>query len=285
MKQAIVRCLSAVFAAMLLASCSDNKIEVIAHFANTHHFETGTPVYFNDEVVGQVSSIDEVETGANVTLSLNPEAADVLGSSAAAVVNRLKDGAPLELYNRSSRTTEPLQDGQTIKGLDSMLQLGAWMLGDAIQVGQGTLSEYVQSFQDYLSGDDFERDKAAVKQQFDNARDQANAAMERLGSELQATGEALAESERQAAEAIEEMGQQLAPMVEDMAGDGARLAEELQRFAESLEQQSREERQAGEAFLASLLTTLERLNLALEEGLKSNENDPAEVQPEDAEGF
>ncbi len=252
----------------MLAACSQEGVRVTANFANTQQFAEGAEVYFDDQVVGEVQEVDPSDSGATLTLRIDPEAAQQMSSNAAVVVNRLKDGAPLEIYNRNSVNAEALQDGQAIKGLDSMVQLGAWMVGDAIQLGAGTLSDYVDSFQDYLSSEKFAQDKATVKKQFDTAREQASTAIDEIGNQIESTVEQLAASEQAAAAAIDELGEELVPLAEELAGDGARLAAELERFAESLEQQTHDEKQAGEAFLASLLTTLEKLNRAMEEGVE-----------------
>ncbi len=263
-----VQSIALLCAVLMLAACSQEGVRVTASFANTQQFAEGAEVYFDDQVVGEVQEVDPSDSGATLTLRIDPEAAQQMTSNAAVVVNRLKEGAPLEIYNRNSVNAEALQNGQTIKGLDSMVQLGAWMVGDAIQLGAGTLSDYVDSFQDYLSSEKFAQDKATVKKQFDTAREQASTAIDEIGNQIESTVEQLAASEQAAAAAIDELGEELAPIAEELAGDGARLAAELERFAESLEQQAQGEKQAGEAFLASLLTTLEKLNQAMEEGVE-----------------
>jgi len=46
--------------------------------------------------------------------------------------------------------------------LDSIFQLGAWMVGDAIQIGTDSVSKCVGAFQECLSGDEFEENNAIV---------------------------------------------------------------------------------------------------------------------------
>lgn len=252
-----------------VASCGSDKVAVTAVFSNTQDIEKGTPVFFDGQVIGEVSDVQHADHGSKIEINFDQVAASKLTSGVAVVVNRLKQGAPLELYNRESNGAQMLQDGQAIKGLDSMFQLGAWMLGDAIQLGNETVSDYVEAFTGYLESEKFARDKQVVKEQLDTAKQQANQALKQLGEELDAATRQLASSEQAAADAMRELGEELAPLVEDLAGDGAKLASELQKFAESIEQQQGDERIAGEAFLASLLQTLEQLNLAIEKGADS----------------
>ena len=263
----------AVAALALLVACGSDGVSIVADFPNSQNFKSGTPVYFENHVVGKVTAVDQSGQGAKVTLSLQPEAAEQMKGNMAAVVNRLRAGAPLELYNQVGNTAEPLQDGQSIRGLDSMVQLGAWMVGDAIQLGSSTLSDYVNSFQEYLSSDEFESDKAVVKQQIDTARAQASAAIENVESELTAAAESLLHSEQLAVESMQELSQELAPLVESLAGEGAQLATELQNLAESLQQHSDGQSPIGAEFLNSLMAALERINQAVENGAGVEPND------------
>lgn len=267
-------------AMLLFAGCAEQGIQIQANFDNAQQFKPGAELYFDGQVVGSVDSVESSAEGSLVYFNIKPEMAQSLSSKSAIVVNRLKECTPLEIYNRGSNTEHPLVSGQTVKGLDSMVQLGAWMVGDAIKLGETSLSDYVQSFQDYLSGEQFQQDKDAVKQQLDSARSQAQTVVQQLEEDLQAGAEQLAATEQAAAEVLESLGEELAPIVEGLAGDGAKLAQELQQFADSLQQQNEDERLAGEAFLASLLTTLERLNQAFEDGaqapLEQQESQPAE---------
>lgn len=262
--------------AIFLVSCAgnqDNGVKVAANFANTQHFTVGSPLYYEDQVIGSVKRVEQGEHGAKVTLFIHQEAASLLSSRSAAVVNRLKVGSPIEVYNPSLRNGESLQDGQTIKGLDSMVQLGAWLAGDVIQFGSDTLLGYVHSFQDYLSSPEFEQDSAALQSQLGAAQKSANRALEQIETELESAAKKLTVTEQAAAQAILELGEELTPVVERMADDGARLVAELNEFAESLHKQTSDEQQAGEAFLASLLTTLERLNEALTDGAGGDDDD------------
>lgn len=271
-----VRLTAIVLTAVFVSSCGGDSLQVVAEFSNTQDIEVGKKVLHDGQQIGEVVDIDPNSYGSKVTLALNPEAAAKLSGNSAAVVNRLKEGAPLEIYNRNSVGGSVLVDGQSIRGLDSMLQLGSWMVGDAIQLGSSTLSEYIESFQGYLNSERFQDDKAAVKEQFDNAKNQANDVLKELQSDIESASDELLATEQAAAQAIEELGRELAPVVEELSGDGARLAEELNKFAESIENSSVEEQQAGEAFLASLLTTLERLNQALEDGAKEGVKEKTE---------
>ena len=216
------------FALLLtLAACSDNGINVTTTFENTQDVKEGTVVYFEDQAVGEVSDISNRGNGSLVEFSIDEDAAENISSNAAIVVNRLKEGAPLEIYNSGDATNEPLAAGQELKGLDSMFQLGAWMVGDAVQIGSGTVSQYVDAFQKYLKGDQFQADKAQVQQQVSEATTAAKEALETAGQDVV---EAVDEVKSEMAQAVEDLGDEIKPMVKEFAvaeNEMAKTVEEL----------------------------------------------------------
>lgn len=251
-----------------LAACSASNIEVIAEFNNTQDIEEGTAVYFDQSKIGEVSEVESVANGSRVVMQLDQQAATQVYAQSAAVLNRLGEQPRLDIFNRQTSDTQGLQDGQTIQGLDSMVELGAWMLGDAIQAGVGAISDYVGAFQNYLESDEFKADKQQLEIEINGAAVSAEEAMQTLGRELNNAMSELAESEQEIAVAIDDLGDQLAPVVEDLAANGSRLANEMEQFAQNLEQSSPQQREASQQLIESLISLLEKLNDSLEKGAK-----------------
>jgi len=258
-----------------LNACSNGGIEVTTYLSNTNDIETGALVYFEDQVVGEVSDIVTEAAGVRIALNIDKVAAAKISRQSAVVVNRLKDGAPLEMYNPSVVGEEFLQAGQEVKGLDSMFQLGAWLVGDAIQVGSGSITQYVNAFQDYLKGQQFQEDKAAVRAQIEEAKDAASEAISSMELELDNAAKEMATSEKEMAAAVEEFGEELAPVVQELSKNGAELMQELEKFAQGLEQTSPDEQMSGQKFMKSLLSTLQQLNQSIEQGLEQAQKNEA----------
>jgi len=259
---------------LILGACSESGVNVTTRFDNTQDVKEGTVVYFEDQAVGQVNEVSNTENGSLVQLNLNEDATKKISSTAAVVVNRLKEGAPLEIYNPGNTGGAPMVANQELKGLDSMFQLGAWMVGDAIKVGSGSVSQYVDAFQKYLHGDKFQSDKAQMQKQINQATDAAKDAMKTVEQDVaEAVGE-IAASEGEMAKAVEEFGNELSPVVKELSKSGTLLMEQLEKFTKGLENTQQGEQQAGKNFMDSLLATLEKLNQSLEEGAAESADTP-----------
>lgn len=256
-----------IFLLGLLSACGGNSVEVTTFLGNGSKVEKGAAVYFENAQVGQVSDVVEEASGSRIALSLDNEIAEQISRKSAVVVNNLKQGAPLEIYNPASDDSgEFLVSGQEIKGLDSMFQLGAWKVGDAFQAGSGTVNQYVKAFQDYLTGEQFEQDKAAVKSKVDEASKAATEAMSDLEEDISLTINEMTMTEDEMVAAVQELGDGLSPLVQELSKTGVQLMQELERFALSLENTTPEQKQSGEKFMQSLEETLEELNNAIEKG-------------------
>lgn len=265
--------------AAALGACSNGGIEVVSQFSNTQDIKEGSKVYLDEKVVGEVVDVANKGEGSRVLIVFDKQAADSISAKSALVVNRLKEGAPLEVYNRPSSAGEFLQDGQELTALDSMFQLGAWMVGDAIQLGTGSVSDYLQSFQDYLKGEQFQQDKAQVTEQINAATQAAQVAVEQAEKEVSDAIQEMADSEQEMAAAVEQLGQELSPMMQELGSSGAQLVEQLQRFTQGLQNTDKEEQQTGKALMDSLLETLEKLNQSIEQGVQGS--DPSESKAKD----
>ena len=256
-------------AILLLAACGD-KITVNSNFSRTADIEKGQEVFFNDQVIGEVTGVDNQDTQTRVTIELEGKNLEQVDSSAAVVINRLKQGAPLEIYNRNTKTGA-VKDGQELKGLNSMFELGAWMVGDAINIGGGTLSGYVAEFQKYLDSDQFEQDKTQVQQQIQQAGEAAKEAIKAVNNDMNKAVEELSDSESEAAKAVEQLGKELAPVVAELGKSGAEIMQELDKLSENLEQKTESNQELGANFLQSLLVMLQQLNEGLNAGQQTGQ--------------
>jgi len=265
----ITRCSNYIIAMFLLlavGACGNNGVEVTTEFRNAQGIKDGTRIYFEDRGVGEVIAVTEQSSGSLVTMAIDEDAALIIDSEAAVVVNRIKPGAPLEIYASAAAQNFGLQQGQQIKGLNSMIELVAWSVGDALQVGTDELSGYVDSFQDYLESEKFEEDRARVEE---GVREMAAIASETMKTVEQDLSDAMSEinvSEEDLAAAIKELGDELSPVAEEMAKSGTDLMVELERFTQGLESATPEEQEAGQKLIESLVETIEKLNEAAERG-------------------
>lgn len=265
-----VRWLLAPAIAFLISACGEADLTVTAEFENTQDIKENVAVIYQDNVIGEVKQVNLGPNGSTVELSLDEAIASELNTDVAVVVNRVKEGAPLELYNGQSPDAEPLRDGQTIKGLDSMMQLGAWLMGDAIELGSKTINDYANAFQDYLNSDKFQRDKDQVEEQVESALVDAADALRSIESELAQAADEFINSEKIASDVIQQFGDELAPTVRELAKQGAKLTVEMDEIVTSLEQTMQEatpaQREAGRKFINSLIEMLEGLDAELKQG-------------------
>ncbi len=249
---------------LLISACSNDGVSVTAKFENTQDIGEGTSVYLGHKPIGSVTDISKTEYGSVVQMSLDSELAMKVDSKAAVVVNRLREGAPLEFHNPPGAINKALEHGQTVEGLDSMLQLIGWGVGSSVEVGR----ENISAFKDYLGSDEFQRDKAEAGVALDKGMKAAKDSLEETSKALVRTIDDIDFSEEELAAMIEELGGEFAPMVEDLAQSGTELMLQLERFSQNLEQSNSQEKQSGEQFLNSLTEALEVLNQSFDEGVE-----------------
>lgn len=259
--------------ALFLGACGNDGVLVTTEFANTQDVKKGTSVYFGRDVVGVVHDISLTENGSVVQLEFDKELVISIDSKAAVVVNRLREGAPLEVHNPAGAVRRPIESGQNLEGLDSMVQLVGWGIGSSIDAGAETLS----AFSDYLKSDGFKQDKAKVGVAIDNGLSAAKSGFRDAERELERTIAEINISEEELAVVIQELGEEMGPMVTELASSGTELLFELERFADKLESSSLEDQRSGEKFFNSLNHALEalseRFNEGVEQGLNSSESE------------
>lgn len=251
-----------------LSACGDSGIHVTTEFRSAKGLKEGAKVYFEERSVGQVVSIIEQDSAMLVTILIDQQAAQTIDSAAAVVINRIKPGTPLEIYASALPTQLGLQDDQQLKGLDSMIELVAWSLGDAFQAGTGELTGYVDSFQQYLQSDEFEEDRAQVEAGVKEIASVASLAIKTVEQDLAAAIAEMTVSEDELALAIQELGDELSPVAEEMAKSGTDLMFELEKFTQGLEKATAEEQAAGQRLIESIIATIEKLNAAAESGVQ-----------------
>lgn len=258
----------------LLSGCGQSGVEVSSRFDGSQDISEGTAIFFKGELAGEVIDVDADKRGKSlVTMLIEPEQAELISKQAAVVVNDLKQGRPLEIHNSANPKGLGLEEGDELSGLNSMMALMAWTVGDTLDFGGRELTGYLKSFQEYLQSDDYESDKAEIKSQIESAADDMADALENAENDITATINGHKLSGKELADAMQQLGEDLSPVIEDAAANGAKIMQELERFAQSLEAQSEEHQESGQQFLDSLSSVLEKLNESMEKGLNRNDVD------------
>lgn len=262
---------------LFLSACSDKGLHVTAEFANTQDIAKGTKVYFGSKAIGEVDAISATDFGSKVELALDTELAQQVNTRAAVVVNRIRQGSPLELHNPPGPVRQPLQQGQELEALDSMTQLIGWGIGSSFKAG----TESVAAFKDYLKSEEFERDKADIGIAIDQG---LRSAKDGVAEAEQTIADALKEiqlTEEEMADVVRELGQELAPLAQEMAKGSTELMLKLEELAISLEQA---EGQNADALFESFTEALEQLGESIdsgvEEGFDDNQSTNPDVEPE-----
>ena len=256
----------------VLGACGESGVSVTAKFGNTKDISDGATVYFEGRSVGEVADVSGTDTGSVVKIEINKDAAANISSGAAVVVNRVKPGAPIEIHNPAGELVESLQAGQTILGIDSMLELMAWSVGDALNEGGKELTSFVKGFTNYVQGDDFQNGKDQFRSQMNEAAGAATKAIKSIEQDIGEAFDDMLASEKEMANAIEELGNELSPMVQEMSKTGTELALEMERFAQSLERATPEQQESGQRLMESMTEMLNKLNESMEKG--ANEATP-----------
>ena len=257
--------------AAALSACGDGRVEVASHFDSDNGVEPGRVVYFEDQEIGTVTAAEKTVNGVDVLLALQAEALEQISSKAALVVNSTKQGQPLEIINPSNLDAPALQAGQQLEGLDSMFEMGAWMVGDALDVSADTLNNIVESFSDYLQSDRFQDDATAVKLQIAEAAAAASDAAGDIEIDVDTALSNLKESEQQITAAVSKLGEQVSPMIKQLSESGKELLLQLEEMANSMDEQAKQEPAFGQELAQKLRDTFSRLSAELDTQLKAPE--------------
>ena len=245
----------------LLTACGSST-DVITTLHNPANLAEGTMVYLGGDLAGEVVDIVYDGQSATIRIELAGDHFSRVDRSAIVVQNTMKDGYPLEIHN-SNTPLGMVENGVELRGLDSMLQFGAWSIGDAISVGSETAANYLVQMQDYLESQDWEHQKQEIREQIRSAGDSATKAVNDVSKELNETVEKLRELEAEAVATSERLGEQLGQDLTDILGEfrdsGEALASELEKLAAQLDENDYGAA-AGQGFLDMLQAMLEGLN-------------------------
>jgi hypothetical protein len=239
----------------------------------------GTAVYLGEELAGEVVDVEFDGESATIRIELSKGHFSIIDRSAIVVQNTMKDGYPLEIHN-SNLKIGPIENGAKLRGLDSMLQFGAWSIGDAISVGPETAANYLLEMQEYLEGQDWEQQKQEIREQIRSAGNSAQQAVNEVSEDLDETVEKLRQLEDEAIETSgllgEQIGSDLNEILEEFRQSGEALAVELEKLAKQLEENDYGEA-AGQGFLDMLQALLEGLNRG------SGAPDTGDIEPRQTE--
>jgi len=180
-----LRSILLLLAALSISACDLNGFNVTTSFSKTKKVEEGTLVYFDHKEIGKVSDVELLDDRVNLILSLDKTEAITIGSGAAVFLDYQKGVQVLEFYDRTNAENSKLEDGQTVVGIDSIFQLGAWIVGGSIQQGSSKVTEFIESFDGYLQSDEFDTDKEIIRDQVDSATEAAKNAAQNIEGELQ----------------------------------------------------------------------------------------------------
>ena len=266
--------LIALVAILLLSACSDSGVEVSVEFRNAQGIKEGTRVYYEGSIVGKVTEVDDSDS--RVFMLIEEKPASKIDANAAVVVNRIKPSAPLEIHSSAAAQSFGLQEGQELKGLDSMIELVAWSVGDVIELGTNELSGYVDSFQSYVTSERFQEERDRVQQ---GVKEMALIASEAIKSVEFDLSEAIGDidvTEEELVEAIRQLGDEMSPLAEEMAKSGTDLMAELEQFAAGIDGATIEEQIAGQKLINSLVEAIDKLNSAAERGVQRSADEASE---------
>lgn len=257
-----MRALLLILMTFFLAACG-SEMQVTTTLNETKDIKSGDDVFLSDTLVAEVVEVEQVNGKTKLTIELNNHGESSIKQNAAVVVNRLKTNTPLEIYNKQGEG-DLVEDGAELTGLNSMFQLGAWMVGDSLNAGSDSLSGYVDAFQRYLNGDQFQQDKQTMQNAAQQLGKEVQGAAEAFTGEVKKAAEDIGITEEKAAQAIEQLGTELAPVIGELSKSSKAVVEELEKFTKNIEEQNPEGKELGSTILSSLLKTLEQVNQNLE---------------------
>jgi len=277
----VISKVSLVAVILFLTGCG-NGVIVKTSLNNTRDVKEGADVFLEQEIVGEVTDVTHSDGQTLLTIELDEATAANVKQNAAIVVNRLKTNSPIEIYNQKANA-EAVQSGQELKGLDSMFQLGAWMVGDTLDIGADSLTGYVNAFQKYLQGDAWQQNKKVIIDQAQQAATVAEETIKQAAKEMEKISAEFGKIESEVATAVEQIGNDLAPVFGELAKSGQSIVQELEKFSQNLEQKDDDEKAVGTDFIRSLEKALETLNRSIEEGVsephKLDQANPTESAP------
>lgn len=155
---------------MLLAACA-RDVSLSATFAAPAGLAAGSPVYLGDAGVGEVARLTTAGGTTRVEITVDPGLTGALRQGSAALITNRGGRTVLELYNYRP-ADEPLENGDTLVGLNNKLELAAWQTGEALDTGRRTVDELSRSIEDYFKSDQWRRQKDRMNRQMESLEEE-----------------------------------------------------------------------------------------------------------------
>ncbi len=221
---------------LLLTACS-RDVEVSVNFTQAQQVNSGDPVKFNGEIIGEVADVDELDQGTEIQLELDPEKISELNTSSAALVINEPE-RHVEIY--SNTTGEPIESGAKIEGLNNPVELATWTAGNALGSLQGLATAAASAFNQFLNDNNWDDVAEQLNETLADLGEESAGALNQLGGELE--------------EFIKNMQEQSSESLKQADELSKHLNEELQKFQE----------QGAEDMAKALQNMLDAFNSALD---------------------
>ena len=216
---------------LVLAGCS-RETQVSVNFTQPQAVKTGDPVQFNGQVIGDVSGIDDTESGVLLRLDLDPQKLDGLDEGSVAMVIS-QPVRRVELY--STGTGQALQSGARIRGMNNALELASWTAGHAMEAIQEMLNTAARELNTMVQSQDWEALARQFNETVSNLGDQSNEALGQIGTELEKFIKNLQAQSTETLDQADRLSEQLNEQIQQFQQQGSlELARMLQEILDSL---------------------------------------------------
>jgi paraquat-inducible protein B len=174
----------------------------------------GEPVRFHDFEVGRVEKVDLAEARVRATLSIDPEVAAQLTRDSTFSVE-VNDSGPLLLAHVFDPKAETLEEGGTLEGVDSALELTLRQAGSEASrfLARVGTSEWVEQAKGLVSemerkaGEvDWGEKEKTVQDELESARKSLDEAGEKTADQAKASYQALREQMNRIAAELDGLG-------------------------------------------------------------------------------
>jgi len=183
-------------------------------FDERHELSGGEPVRFHDFDVGRVEKVDLAEARVRATLSIDPEVAAQLTREATFSVES-GDSGPYLLAHVFDPAAEKLEEGGTLEGVDSAIELTLRQAGfeasrflsrvgssEWVQEAKGLVSEMEREIEEVDWG---EKEKA-VRDELESAREGLDETADKAGKKAKESYQALREQMNRIVKELEGLG-------------------------------------------------------------------------------